>query len=422
MEKPPFTGSLTATWRGEVGSWTNLSRIHAAMRGPACSWRLAKDTLPPMKILAGVLVALAPLLPTAKAQTVSSEKESFRVETVAEGLQNPWSITDLGDGRFLVTERPGTLRVIANGKLLPQPVSGIPPVYAKGQGGLLEVAAHPDYAKNGWIYLAFSHERDGKGLTKIIRGKLRGMDFVEQEVIFEAPADEYTDAGVHFGCRIVFDGEGHVFFSLGDRGDKTTPENNAQKLTNVKGKIHRLNDDGTVPKDNPFVATPGAAPSIWCHGNRNPQGLALDKPRGILWETEHGPRGGDELNIIERGKNYGWPVITYGINYNGTPITDHTAQEGMEQPVVQWTPSIAASGLDVYYGDLFPSWKGNLFAGALAHQKLVRLEVDADRKVTHQEILLEKSGRIRDVRCMSDGAIYLVYDVPGKVVRLVPVK
>lgn len=354
--------------------------------------------------------------PTVGGQVISSEKEKFQVEVVAEGLTNPWGMVQLPDGRLLVTEKRGDLRVIESGKLLDAKVAGIPAVFAKGQGGLLDVELHPDYAKNGWIYLAFSDVKDNKGLTKIIRGRLKDMAFVDQETIFEVPLEEYTGGGVHFGCRMEFDGKGYLFFSIGDRGDMK----NAQMLTNVKGKIHRIRDDGGVPEDNPFFKEPGAARTIWSYGNRNAQGLKIHPVTGDLWEVEHGPRGGDELNLIEKGKNYGWPIITYGINYNGTPITDKTEAPGMEQPVIQWTPSIAVGGLDFYNGKLFPKWKNNMFATALAHQKLVRIEIGDDNKVKSQEIMLEKSGRIRDVRCLADGSIYLIYDEPGKIVRLVP--
>lgn len=350
---------------------------------------------------------------------VESAKHKFRVETLAEGLENPWSIAKLPDGRFLVTERPGRLRIIKDGKLLEKSVEGIPAVWANGQGGLLDVVIHPDYAENGWIYLSFSKPLPKGALTSIIRGRLKDNKLVDQEVIFDPPADEATTGGAHFGCKLVFDHKGHLFFSLGDRGDVTTPANNAQRTDNVKGKIHRINDDGTIPKDNPFVGKSGARETIWCYGNRNPQGLVMDYQTGHLWETEHGPRGGDELNLIEKGKNYGWPVVTYGINYSGTPITDHTEQEGMQSPVIQWTPSIAASGLAFYDGDKFPNWKGNLFSGALAHQKIVRITLDGE-KVTDQEILVEQQGRIRDVRVFDDGFLTIVYDLPGKIIRLVP--
>lgn len=348
-------------------------------------------------------------------QVVRSQKASFQVQTVASGLRYPWGLVKLPDGRFIVTERPGTVRVIADGKV-GEPITGVPPVYARGQGGMLDIQLHPKYAQNGWIYLAFSDPRDGKGLTKIIRGRLKENALVDQQVVFAAPAGEYTSGPVHFGCRMTFDAANYLFFSIGERGEMQ----NAQNLANVKGKIHRLHDDGRVPDDNPFVKTSGASPSIWSYGNRNAQGLILHPETGVLWETEHGPRGGDELNIIRRGANYGWPVITYGIDYDGSIISNKTAAPGMEQPVIHWTPSIAVAGLGLYLGNGFPKWRGNLFAAALNHAKLVRIELRGEA-VAHQEILLERSGRIRDVRWFpGDEALYLVYDEPGKVVKLVP--
>ncbi|MFM8809159.1 MAG: PQQ-dependent sugar dehydrogenase, partial [Chthoniobacterales bacterium] len=242
---------------------------------------------------------------------------------------------------------------------------------------------------------------------------------VDLEMIFDPPADQASNTGLHFGCRIVFDGRGHVFFSIGDRGGPTNPDNLAQSLSSVTGKIHRLHDDGRVPGDNPFVGRKDAMPYIWALGVRNPQGLVYDTATDRLWETEHGPRGGDELNIIRKGANYGWPLATYGINYSGTTITKNKSLPGMEDPVVQWTPVIAASGLSLYRGDKFPRWRGNLFAGGLASEKLVRLELNG-AAVTEQEIVLQDAGRIRDVREFDDGFLYLVYDEPGKVVRRVP--
>lgn len=363
---------------------------------------------------------LVPIVPGLAQETVKSEKHTFRTETVAKGLANPWGVVKLPDGRFLVTERRGTLRVIENGTLLPDNVAGVPPVYAKGQGGLLDIQLHPDYEKNGWIYLAFSKPFGKDGLTSIIRARLKDNTLVDQETIFDPPAGEATGGGVHFGCRITFDGKGHFFFSIGDRGGPTNPTNYAQRTDNVKGKTHRLKDDGSIPEDNPFANKSGARGSIWSYGNRNAQGLVYDLKTGRLWETEHGPRGGDELNLIKKGLNYGWPVVTYGINYGGTTITDETTRAGIEPPVIQWTPSIAASGLDIYHGEQFPKWKGNLFAGALAHQKIIRIELDSAGKVAHQEILLERTGRIRDVRVFADGYVYALYDEPGKLVRLVP--
>jgi glucose/arabinose dehydrogenase len=356
-----------------------------------------------------------------EAAVTSSEEHAFKAETWIQGLEAPWGMVKLPDGRFLVTERPGRLRIIENGMLQEAPVTGTPEVWARGQGGLLDIELHPHYAENGWIYLSIAKPLEKGALTSIVRGKLKGNAFTELETVFDPPAEEATNAGIHFGSRIEFDAEGYLYFSIGDRGDVLTPENNAQKLGNVKGKIHRLHDDGRVPEDNPFVNTPGARPSIWCQGNRNPQGLRFQPGTGILWETEHGPQGGDELNTIRKGANYGWPVISYGVNYGAEkkPFTDKTEMEGMEQPVTYWTPSIAVCGIDFYSGDAFPKWKGNLFVSALAHNKLVRVVLE-NGKVAHQEMLLQGQGRIRDVRCFDDGFVYVIYDQPGKIVRLVP--
>jgi aldose sugar dehydrogenase len=322
----------------------------------------------------------------------------------------------LPDGRFLVTEKPGRLRIIsADGKLQDAPVANVPDVVARGQGGLMDVRLHPNYAQNGWIYLSFSKPLRGGSLTSIIRAKLNGNALTDIQTVFEPPADEATSGGLHFGNRIEFDGKGFMFFSIGERGE----QENAQMLDNVKGKVHRLHDDGRVPADNPFVNQSGAEPSIWSYGNRNIQGMRFQPGTGRLWASEHGPRGGDELNIIRKGANYGWPVITFGINYSGTKITDITAKEGMEQPVKQWTPSPAFCGMDFYNGDKFPQWKGNLFISALALQKVIRVAINGE-KVTDEEDLLERAGRIRDVRCFRDGFVYVIYDEPGKIVRLVP--
>lgn len=369
-----------------------------------------------MKLAAFFL--LAPLAAFASPEIVTSSTHRFRVETVADGLDHPWAVAKLPDGDFIVTERAGRLlRVGKNGAK--SAIDGVPPVVAEGQGGLLDVTLHPDYAKNGWIYLSYAKPLAGGSMTAVARVKLADNRLQDLEMVFDPPADQASDTGLHFGCRIVFDGLGHVFFSIGDRGGPTTPANLAQSLASVTGKIHRLHDDGRVPEDNPFVGRKGAMPSIWALGVRNPQGLVYDTAADHLWETEHGPRGGDELNIIRQGANYGWPLATYGLNYNGTTITKNKALPGMEDPVVQWTPVIAASGLALYRGDKFPRWHGNLFAGGLASKRLVRMELGGTA-VTQQEILLQDTGRIRDVRTFDDGFLYIVYDEPGKVVRLVP--
>lgn len=369
-----------------------------------------------MKLVAGILLLTVAVL--AAEDPISSSAHRFRVETVADGLQHPWAVAKLPDSDFLVTERAGNLLRIDAGGAKTR-IEGVPRVFAEGQGGLLDVRLHPNYAENGWVYLTYSKPLDGGALTSVIRAKIKDSKLTEIQTVFDPPPDQATAKAIHFGSRLAFDGRGHVFFSIGDRGGPTTPANLAQSLASVTGKIHRLHDDGRAPDDNPFVGRKDAMPSIWALGVRNPQGLVYDAAGDLLWETEHGPRGGDELNIIRKGANYGWPLATYGINYNGTTITDARTLPGKEDPVVQWTPVIAASGLELYRGDKFPRWRGNLFAGGLASKRLVRMELEGTA-VTRQEILLEGTGRIRDVRAFDDGFIYVVYDEPGKVVRLVP--
>lgn len=366
------------------------------------------------------LLGAASLPAGAQEETIPSEDETFRAETVAEGLKNPWGMVKFPDGRFLVTERAGTLRIIQDGKVS-APVEGGPQVWAQGQGGLLDIRLHPEYETNGWIYLAYSKPFPKGALTAICRVRLKGNRLTDMETVFDPPAEEASQAIKHFGCRMDFDDEGHLFFSIGDRGDVTTPANQAQRTDNVKGKVHRIFDDGRIPPDNPFVKNAGSSPTIWSYGHRNPQGLRFQPGTGLLWQTEHGPRGGDELNIIREGRNYGWPVVTFGINYSRTPISKETSAPGLEPPVIHWTPSIAVCGMEFYTGDAFPNWKGDLFVTALMHQKLVRIRLDGE-KVAHQEILLEKTGRIRDVRCFDDGYLYVIYDQPGKIIRLVPAK
>lgn len=348
---------------------------------------------------------------------IKSEDATFRFEVVADGLNQPWAMVKLPDGRLLVTEKKGDLRIIQDGKLLEEKVANVPKVRPNGQGGLLDLELHPDYAQNGWIYISFSDPSpDGKKAhTRIVRAKLKGMALEDIQDVFVAPADQYTGGGNHFGNRMEFDKDNYLFFTIGERGD----QNKAQSLKHVQGKVHRLKDDGTVPEDNPFVGKDDAAPSIWTYGNRNPQGLRFQPGTGKLWETEHGPKGGDELNIIRKGANYGWPLITWGVNYSGTPVSDKQEAPGMEQPVTYWVPSIACCGMDFYNGDKFPKWKGNIFVAALAHQKLTRVVVSGE-KATHQEHLLERTGRMRDVRVFDDGYVYIVYDSPGRIARLVP--
>jgi aldose sugar dehydrogenase len=345
---------------------------------------------------------------------VESEKHRFRVETVTEDVKLPWGLAFLPDGRMLVAEKEGTLRAVDNGKVS-APITGIPAVWAKGQGGLMDVAPHPDYASNGWLYLSYSHPGEGdSAMTAVVRGKLRDGAFVDQQDVFKMPQALYRSGNVHFGSRFVFD-NGHLFFSIGDRGQ----QKEAQDLSQPNGKVHRIHDDGRVPQDNPFVGRGDALPTIWTYGNRNPQGLAKHPVTGQLYGAEHGPRGGDELNHLRKGLNYGWPVITYGMNYNGTPMTDRTHEDGMEQPVVHWTPSIAVSSINFYTGDQFPQWRNDLFVAALAQQELRRLEM-RDGQVTHQEVLFKGVGRLRDLIVGPDGYIYVAFNNPDRIARIVP--
>jgi glucose/arabinose dehydrogenase len=357
-----------------------------------------------------------PPLPT---DVVRSEKHAFTIETVVEGLENPWDAEILPDGALLVPERSGKLRIVRNGVAGP-PITGLPAIWVRQDGGLMDIALHPDYAKTGWIYLAFSETggtAQGASTTRIIRAKITAGALVEQQTLFQASQDLYWPDNTHFGARFFFDKSKHLYYSIGDRGHLDTP----QDLKSPYGKIHRVNDDGSAPKDNPFVGTPGAVKSIWSYGHRNPQGIDVDPASGLMWSSEHGPRGGDELNVIEKGKDYGWPSVTHGMNYDGTPMTADsvTHQDGMVDPVLHWTPSIAVSGITFYRGGKFPQWKGSLFAAGLAGQQLARLEV-AGRKVTHQETLLRGFGRIRQVVNAPDGTLYVVFDTPGRIVRLVP--
>ncbi len=358
--------------------------------------------------------------PLDAAQVRTSELCSFRVEPVVEeGLQVPWSFAFLPDGRILLTERAGRLRIIDQGHLDPEPVAGIPTVVEQGEGGLLSIVLHPDYVQNGWIYLSFSDPGPNEtAMTKIVRGRLREHRFEDIETVFSLPKEKYQKGYVSFGCRMLFQGD-YLFFSVGDRGIK----DDAQRLDVPNGKIHRVFADGRVPADNPFVDRPSACTSIWTYGHRNPQGLALDPNTGALWETEHGPRGGDELNRIERGKNYGWPVITYGINYDGTPIAKDTAAPGMEQPIRHWTPSIATSQIAFSTAEAFPQWKNQLFLGSLATQRFIRLEIQDDRIVSEEEIF-KGLGRVRDIHSGPDGLLYIALEqignASGRLVRLVP--
>ncbi|MDD3787936.1 MAG: PQQ-dependent sugar dehydrogenase [Petrimonas sp.] len=350
---------------------------------------------------------------------VKSEEYNFVIDTVVTGLEVPWGLAFLPNGDLLISERKGTLHTFSNGKLS-APIEGLPPIMAVGQGGLLDLALHPDYDKNGWIYISYS-ALDTKsekriGSTGVMRARLDGNKLVDQQTLFiGTPA---TDRGHHWGCKLAFDGKGHLFFGVGERGQHF---DFPQKLDNTNGKIHRINEDGSIPTDNPFYNTPGAIKTIYSYGHRNPQGTAIHPVTREIWETEHGPMGGDEINLIRPGLNYGWPVISYGINYDGTILTELKEKEGMEQPVYQWTPSIAPCGMTFVTGDRFKKWENNMLVGSLRFDYVERVVLHG-HKVAHTEKLAEGIGRVRNVVMSPDGLVYIGLEEPGMIVRLVPVE
>lgn len=346
----------------------------------------------------------------------------LNVETFADGLEIPWAIDFIDASTALITERPGRLRVVNKGVLQNEPVQNTPEVLHEGQGGLLDVAVDPEYEENGWIYLAYSHmlESSEQGarppaMTRVVRGKIENNTWTNQEVLFEAPHDMYRNTRHHYGCRIVFDPWGYLYFAIGDRGAGSQ----SQDVTLPNGKVHRIHKNGDIPKSNPYLYNEESMKSLYTLGNRNIQGMAVHPVTGEVWATEHGPMGGDELNLIKAGANYGWETITYGKNYNGSIITELTHIPGMEQPVLYWTPSIAVCGLDFYRGDLFEKWKNKLLVGALKYEEVRLLNIEDDR-VMHEQTILKGAGRVRDVSTGPDGAIYVVLNQPGKIIRLTP--
>ncbi len=361
--------------------------------------------MPFTRRLLAIALCIAASSTAADVREFQSEHGTVRVSTVAEGLEHPWGLAFLPDGRMLVTERPGRLRIVASDGTLSRPVAGVPRVQARGQGGLLDVALHPAFAENGLVYLSFSEPGSGGAGTSVARGRLEGNALLDVEVIFRQTPK--VDTGFHYGSRLVFDREGKLFVSSGDRGMQDT----AQDLALGQGKLFRLNDDGTPAPGLPFADRPGTHPGIFSYGHRNIQGMALHPTTGLLWTHEHGPRGGDEINLPRAGRNYGWPVITFGINYIGTTIGEGlTAKDGMEQPLHQWTPSIGVSGLAFYNAERFPAWQGNAFVGALALTHLQRLVLDGERVVDTEVLLDDWNQRIRDVRQGPDGKLYVLTD------------
>jgi len=373
-----------------------------------------------MALCAGALIAAALWWAQAAraGEVFRSEQHSFRVVPVASGLAHPWGMTFLPGGEILVSEREGRLRVVRDGALDPKPISGLPRIAVAGQGGLLDVALDPDYADNRLIYFSYAGGRPGNAGTEVARGRLDlgHMALEDVETIFRV--EPKTGGSAHYGSRLQFAPDGTLYITLGDRYSYM---DEAQSLENHLGTIVRINPDGSVPEDNPFVGREDAKPEIFSYGHRNVQGIALRPGSSTIWAHEHGPRGGDELNILKAGANYGWPAITYGIDYSGAIISEKTEAPGMEQPVVYWDPSIAPSGMTFYDGKAFPQWRGDVFLGALAHRHLRRLEMDGDEVVAQEELLGDLGARIRDVRTGPDGMLYVLTDAAdGRILRLEP--
>ena len=346
---------------------------------------------------------------------VKTREHSFSVSLFSEGYEIPWGMAFLPNRDLLVSDRSGKLyRVSANGKIRVE-ISGVPKVLYKSQGGLLDIAVHPEFSDNNLVYISYSHAIERKSFTRIAMARLVENKLVDLKVIFSVDKKHYTPRAIHFGSRIVFK-DGHIYFSVGDSQEREE----AQDISTPNGKIHRLTYNGKTPEDNPFYNEDGSVSTIWTYGNRNPQGLAVSKD-GVIWETEHGPRGGDELNIIKKGINYGWPVITYGINYIGTKITDITEKEGMEQPIWHWTPSIAVCGMSMYESGLFSKWNGNILITSLKDEYLERVVVE-NNKFVSRESIYQPGSRVRDVEVGPRGRIFVALENPGRIVVLSPAK
>ena len=370
-----------------------------------------------LQLLILSMVACLPPGAQDRSSVIASEQHAFRINTLVTGLENPWSVAFLPDGRMLVTERAGRMRLVgADFRLAPQAIEGLPEIVSRGQGGLFDVVLHPQHAQNGWIYWAYNAPGPAGSGTALARGKLQSQRMTQVQVLFSMQPK--TRSSQHFGGRIVFDKAGMLYLTLGDRGDK----DRAQKMDDHAGSVIRLHDDGRVPADNPFAKRAGALPEKWTLGNRNIQGAALHPKTGELWAHEHGPQGGDEVNVMRSGRNYGWPVITYGVNYGlGTRIGEGETKPGMVQPLHVWVPSIAPSGMAFVSGSQFLQWQDNLLVGALRSQTLVRLVLDGEKVVREERLLQGQVGRIRDVRMGPDGLVYLLSDDPdGALMRLEP--
>jgi glucose/arabinose dehydrogenase len=368
-------------------------------------------------IMAYISLAMFLSAATSAPDIIKTEAHTLRIVKIVSGLEHPWGHAFLPDNRIIITERPGRLRIVESGHLNPEPVAGLPAIAARGQGGLLDVALHPNFVTNQLVYLSYSAAGASGVGTEVARGKLVGNRLEDVEVIFRMTPKSKT--GKHFGSRLIFDREGYLYITLGDRGEKKR----AQLSDDHAGSVIRLHDDGRVPADNPFIGRQGWRPEKFTFGHRNMQGAAIHPETGEVWTHEHGPQGGDEVNIIRPGVNYGWPIITYGVNYViGTQIGEGTQKTGMAQPLYYWVPSIAPSGMTFYTGEKFPRWQGNLFVGALKDQMLVRLSLKGEKIVNEERLLKNQLGRIRDVSQGPDGYIYLLTDeTDGMLVRIEPV-
>lgn len=351
--------------------------------------------------------------PVSGSSPAVADDPRFTVETLNDSLVRPWGMVWLPDGRMLVTEKEGDILVFKKDKFTGEKLSGVPEVSDAGQGGLLDIQLHPDFAKQPWIYISYSKPVQGGSTTTISRFKLKGNEVSDLQELFLAKP--FVRADFHFGSRIVFDKSNFMYFSVGERG--TQPK--VQDLNNDHGKIHRLHDDGRVPKDNPFVGQKDANPSIWTYGHRNPQGMVYDATTDRIWAAEHGPKGGDELNLIEKGKNYGWPKTCYGINYDGTVLTPYKEMEGIENPVRYWVPSIGPCGITIVTSKRYPDWKGNILVSALAFRHVARVQLNGTKYQT-EEKLLQDLGRVRHVAESPDGYLYVITEGPGLMVKLVP--
>jgi glucose/arabinose dehydrogenase len=393
----------------------NLSRIFDIMKMKTFYSTLMSLALIVVLYVACTRETVNETLPNTTRSGNSTPPAGFTTETLYDGLKNPWGMAWLPDGRLLVTERAGEILVFKNDKFTGEKLTGVPKVFNDGQGGLLDIQLHPNYAQNKWIYISYAKPVEGGATTAIARFKLNGNQITDFADIFLAKP--FLPANYHFGSRIVFDKNNYLFFSSGERG--TQPK--VQELDNDHGKIHRIFDDGRIPTDNPFVAQKDAHGSIWTLGHRNPQGMVYDAATDRIWAAEHGPKGGDELNLIQKGKNYGWPKTSYGINYDGTVLTPNKELPGIENPARYWVPSIGPCGITIVKSDKYPDWKNNILVGALAFKHVARVQLDGTKYVT-EEKLFQDIGRVRHVKESPDGTLYVITEGPGLLAKVVPVK